>query len=161
MHYTMAYILCCVSGAKTKIMLIALNIGLSALNLVLYIAGKKFYDYKKVRPNFRGRFSNNYPLDEEAYRKKKDESLVGLSGETYNGNQNRDKLITILNEFLSHEKIEEALKEYGINLTHQRIGQICKKIRGEKENEIKRSGSSHEEALRSIKKTTRRNSKLE
>ena len=37
----MAYILCCVSGAKTEIMLIALNIVLSALNLVLYIAGKK------------------------------------------------------------------------------------------------------------------------
>ena len=37
----------------------------------LYVVGKKFYSYSGVRPNFIGRFTNFYPVDEEAYRKKK------------------------------------------------------------------------------------------
>lgn len=42
----------------------------------LYILGKKFYSYSKVKPNFIGRFTKGYILDEEEYRKKKKESLV-------------------------------------------------------------------------------------
>jgi len=37
----------------------------------LYIIGKKFYSYKGVKPNFYGRFTNHYPIDEAEYRKKK------------------------------------------------------------------------------------------
>lgn len=42
----------------------------------LYINGKKFYSYAKPRPNFIGRFTNAYVLDEKEYRKKKKDSLI-------------------------------------------------------------------------------------
>lgn len=37
----------------------------------LYILGKKMYKYNVVRPNFYGRFTNKYVVDEEEYRKYK------------------------------------------------------------------------------------------
>lgn len=43
---------------------------------MLYLTGKKLYDYYKVKPNFVGRFTNTYLIDEEVYRNKK---LVKLS----------------------------------------------------------------------------------
>lgn len=42
----------------------------------LYMLGKKYYNYYKPKPNFRGRFTNNYVVDERAYRKKKKDSLM-------------------------------------------------------------------------------------
>lgn len=42
----------------------------------LYVLGKKFYNYDKPKPNFRGRFTNFYPINEKEYRKKKRESLT-------------------------------------------------------------------------------------
>ena len=41
----------------------------------LYVEGKKYYSYYKPTPNFRGRFTNYYVLNEKEYRKKKKESL--------------------------------------------------------------------------------------
>lgn len=37
----------------------------------LYMKGKKLYEYKFVRPNFRGRFSKYFPLDAKKYNKMK------------------------------------------------------------------------------------------
>jgi len=42
---------------------------------LLYLMGKKFYDYRKVKPDFFGGFSNTYVIDEEEYRKKKRKAL--------------------------------------------------------------------------------------
>ena len=42
----------------------------------LFILGKKFYSYKEVKPNFIGRFSNHYVVDEQAYKKLKRDSLL-------------------------------------------------------------------------------------
>jgi len=42
----------------------------------LYISGKKFYSYSNPKPNFIGRFTNFYPVDEQDYRKKKRDSLI-------------------------------------------------------------------------------------
>ncbi len=42
----------------------------------LYVTGKKFYNYYKPHPNFRGRFLQEYVVDEKAYRKKKADSLA-------------------------------------------------------------------------------------
>ena len=47
----------------------------------LYIFGKKFYSYGKIRPNFHGKFSNHYTVNEAEYRKKKLESLTKLLSE--------------------------------------------------------------------------------
>lgn len=43
---------------------------------VLYIQGKKYYNYNKPKPNFYGRFTNHYCVDEKAYRRKKRASLL-------------------------------------------------------------------------------------
>lgn len=43
----------------------------------LYIDGKKYYEYRGVKPNFVGRFSKGYVVDEAAYRLKKRDSLTG------------------------------------------------------------------------------------
>lgn len=37
----------------------------------LYVHGKKFYNYNMPKPNFRGRFTNGYMVDEQEYREKK------------------------------------------------------------------------------------------
>jgi hypothetical protein len=42
---------------------------------MLYIQGKKFYDYRQPSPNFIGRFTSFYTVDEKEYRKRKLESL--------------------------------------------------------------------------------------
>lgn len=42
----------------------------------LYMSGKKYYTYGKPKPNFIGRFTNHYTVDEEEYRKKKAKSLL-------------------------------------------------------------------------------------
>jgi len=42
----------------------------------LYINGKKYYNYNKPKPNFFGRFTNHYTVDEDEYRKKKKASLI-------------------------------------------------------------------------------------
>ncbi|RLA46939.1 MAG: hypothetical protein DRR04_05310 [Gammaproteobacteria bacterium] len=42
----------------------------------LYIQGKKFYSYYKPKPNFIGRFTNHYTVDEKEYKKNKKHSLI-------------------------------------------------------------------------------------
>jgi len=50
--------------------------------LSLYMLGKKFYEYKKGRPNFRGRFYNTYVVNEKHYRKKKNNTSIQIEDET-------------------------------------------------------------------------------
>jgi hypothetical protein len=42
---------------------------------MLYLKGKKLYQYGVQHPDFIGRFSDYYPLDETEYRKRKREAL--------------------------------------------------------------------------------------
>ena len=42
---------------------------------MMYVKGKKFYQYSVVKPNFIGRFTNYYPLDQDEYRKLKYKAL--------------------------------------------------------------------------------------
>ena len=44
---------------------------------ILYIMGKKYYDYDCVRPDFKGHFMNRYTVDEQKYRARKYEALTG------------------------------------------------------------------------------------
>jgi hypothetical protein len=60
---------------------------------MLYVKGKKFYQYGVIKPNFIGRFTNHYPLDKEEYKKLKYEAF-----------QSRDKDVTA-------EAEAKALKE--------------------------------------------------
>lgn len=42
----------------------------------LYIKGKEYHNYNAGKPDFRGRFTDFYTVDEKEYRKKKRESLI-------------------------------------------------------------------------------------
>jgi len=43
---------------------------------LLYLKGKKLYEYRAAKPNFVGKFTNHYPLDQAEYRAKKYEALI-------------------------------------------------------------------------------------
>lgn len=42
----------------------------------LYLKGKKLYQYSVAKPNYIGRFTNNYPLDQAEYRKAKFDATI-------------------------------------------------------------------------------------
>jgi hypothetical protein len=108
----------------------------------LYVRGKKFYDYKCAVPNFSGRFTNLYTVDEEEYKKRKLESLratddeVKLSPLQKRQLAQRDSLIKYLsiNTNYTQEKIAEITGLYcPFPLTRQQISSIlqaesCKSI---------------------------------
>lgn len=99
--------------------------------LQLHIKGKKFYDYSKPTPNFRGRFPNFYPLDEQEYRKRKAESLVDDGDEDMIGPKfkvQRNFLILLLNvQFkLSQVEIAKAFQDCKYPINKSAIGYICK-----------------------------------
>jgi len=56
----------------------------------LYINGKKFYSYAKPRPNFIGRFTNHYVVDEKEYRNKKRNSLVNREQKNIQAEQEKE-----------------------------------------------------------------------
>ena len=61
----------------------------------LYINGKKYYNYNHPEPNFKGRFTNYYPIDADVYKHKKHESLMGrekLSSETQLNTEFKEKI---------------------------------------------------------------------
>ena len=51
---------------------------------IMYVAGKKYYDYRKGKPNFIGRFSKKYVIDEDEYRKKKRETSLTIGNDDSN-----------------------------------------------------------------------------
>lgn len=100
----------------------------------LYIQGKRFYDYSKIKPDFIGRFTKYMPIDSEEYKKKKLEAfekrdrnpisekyllqrnilfkVLRDNGETY------DKIAGYLNERgikIGGEAVFEAIKNSNLN----------------------------------------------
>lgn len=84
---------------------------------LLYILGKKFYNYSSPKSNFNTTFSSNFVLDEAEYEERKqigvDKFLKGTkSAITIKTRKSRDNYIRFLNENkkrlkLTHEKIAE------------------------------------------------------
>ena len=90
--------------------------------------GKKTYDYKYGISNMRGRFFNQYVVDEEAYRKKKGASLkesFSVEKKTKYHDQ-RDKLVYILFNRCGYNQkmIVEELSKSGVKISRQTIGSI-------------------------------------
>ncbi len=84
----------------------------------LYLIGKKDLNYNCVKPSFRGRFDNFYPVDEKEYRKEKADSLKRWK--KYTGQEIR--LI---------ETLRAALKMlYQTGLTHRELAARLSKIAG-------------------------------
>jgi len=95
-----------------------------------YLLGKKTYTYK-IRSPFTGRFYGKYPLDEDVYRKKKEEALFKVDYEE------EDKKITALKNIrdnliykLYEKNGKNATKTYketqdsGIHLSYMQITRI-------------------------------------
>jgi hypothetical protein len=96
---------------------------------LLFIKGKKFLDYNCVRwPRFRGRFLNQYIVDEAEYRRKKETAFKDkprlIKSEVFK-NQ-RDIVFYILNkEFsITHTKISALCKKWGFYIKRNTISEI-------------------------------------
>lgn len=81
----------------------------------LYMKGKKFYEYI-VPPNFRGRFTKGYCVDDEAYRQKKLDTMSMDEEESGGFNtyiEQRNSMIKVLaDNGWKHEAISEAIGKY-------------------------------------------------
>lgn len=92
---------------------------------LLYLKGKKLFSYKEPRSNFRGKFYDNYTINEEKYRIKKSEALMKKSrstkAETYKFH--RDILFWILHKHLkqNYSKISNLCKENGYKVDRTTI----------------------------------------
>lgn len=75
----------------------------------LYINGKKYYNYNKPEPNFRGRFTNYYPVDVDAYKEKKRASLMDRAKKT-----EEETLKKVINDelFARIQALPDSLKEH-------------------------------------------------
>jgi len=95
----------------------------------LYILGKKFYDYRKPRPNFRGRFTNYYVVDEEEYRKKKLKALGARKSRQLT--KDEERIPIILKAYCSHVSLrtaEKELKALGLDISDSMIKEYIHKI---------------------------------
>jgi len=92
---------------------------------LLYIFGKKLFSYSKPRSNFRGRFADQYTVNEIEYRKKKAETLSKKSRSTRAEafKRQRDILFYIMDKKLkvNQEQIANYCKDLGYNITQQNI----------------------------------------
>lgn len=59
----------------------------------LYVNGKKFYSYAVERPNFIGRFTNAYMVEEEEYRKRKLKALNDYELRTMSKDEEQEFLV--------------------------------------------------------------------
>lgn len=102
----------------------------------LYNRGKKYGNYKAVKENFSGRFTNFYPIDEKVYREKKrndlesdndeEEEGISLTGKKYMG------ITAVLFELMiqngwTQQKITDYLTSRGFKFDRQRVSYIMKK----------------------------------
>lgn len=102
---------------------------------VLYLKGKKDYDYNVIRSRFRGRFTERYVIDEEAYRSKKALALTKRERRTKSEkyiNQRNKLLYGIYKEYgLSLAKMVEFCKFYQVRLKKTQISTIIAKLKGQ------------------------------
>lgn len=108
---------------------------------ILYLKGKKEYDYAGIKSNFRGRFTKGYVIDEEEYLKKKELALknrdINRKDSRYDKYMNqRNTLLYIMNKELkmSQEEISNLCKQHKVGLKRAGIQVILSKIRENKEN---------------------------
>ncbi len=104
-------------------------------------------NYHIVKANFVGRFTNNYTVDEQAYRKKKAEALARFSDKKKQEQEARPQrsdvirdtlILGWLDEGLTQKEIAHKLNEgYGYNIQPRTVSDIVKRI---KKSEIGNAG---------------------
>lgn len=91
-------------------------------------------NYQLVQPNFKGRFTNYYPIDEEGYRKKKKEALMRFKERKKKDTLKKTKYDVFRNEKIkelrlkkmTHKQISELFVEkYGYQVSSRQIGRLC------------------------------------
>ena len=96
---------------------------------LLYILGKKFYDYNKPRANFRGRFTNYYVVDEVEYRAKKLKALSEHKDKNELKDESRFPIaLKALCSLVSTREASKMLHSLGLELTQSSIVKIVGKI---------------------------------
>lgn len=98
---------------------------------MLYLKGKKTYSYR-VRSFFTGIFRGKFVVNEEKYRKKKEEALFLMDSEANEGEsrwkKQRDVLILGLIEAKwTHKQIQEWLERYKLHLSMGSLSEVRKK----------------------------------
>jgi len=94
----------------------------------LYIMGKRNYAYR-VKSKFKGRFHGKYTIDEEKYRKKKEETLALIDEDdrpvTHRWEIQRNFLICVLNkQGYTHKELEGLFKACKYHLTGAAVGLV-------------------------------------
>lgn len=102
----------------------------------LYLTGKKFFSYKVPKANFRGRFLNQYVVNEKEYRLGKKKSLdakaKGVMGVREDLVQRNRLLRCLVDEFsLSVRDVSSLVAKYGLVLTYASVSRGVKKAREE------------------------------
>lgn len=98
----------------------------------LYMKGKKFYEYRHVKPDFSGRFTKGYVVDEEAYREKKAKDLNKVGEQFFSGKkykEQRDSIIRALHDQKwTGKQISELMGKYASEIVGPRgIQQLIKR----------------------------------
>lgn len=98
---------------------------------ILYLKGKATYSYDQPRSTFRGRFLNQYTIDEKEYREKKKKALLSIekSLSTKKISLERDLLYWYLNrnEEKSIPQIKQHLEDLGVKIGKSTIGDAIKR----------------------------------
>lgn len=117
--------------------------------LKLYLKGKKDLNYNCIHyPRFRGRFYNQWCINEEEYRKKKEKAFETkpriIKAEKYI--KQRDGFIYLLHEELhfSIRKIAELCKKYQIELQRGGIAAILDSFKPKDEQKFEDDGQKDE-----------------
>lgn len=100
----------------------------------LYLEGKKKLNYNAVPYNFKGNFTEFYPIDEEEYRKKKHDAFATRSNISYTkALMFRDFLFWYIHEdqeLLSQKEIVELIKKkIGFSMGASNVSRSIKKIK--------------------------------
>jgi len=127
---------------------------------LLYLLGKKLYDYSKPKSNFRGRFYDQYVINEEEYRAKKGGAMNRKSRVTKAVkymNQRNNLFYMLYDKFkINQTRISKLCKEYDIIIERRMVNEIIlqkkkqmieeevlrEELETEKEEELKKLHSS-------------------
>lgn len=95
---------------------------------LLYLMGKKLFSYAQPKSKFRGRFHDQYTVDEQDYRDKKGNALMQKSrttrSETYMAQ--RDTLLWIFFKKykLNQTQLSQLCKEYGFKIERRTLSDV-------------------------------------
>jgi len=83
----------------------------------LYLNGKKFYSYFKPKPNFIGRFTNHYVVDEAEYRKRKNIAASKREEDRIKQEIIKEQQISLFNRICEREDISDKIKSEIIGIS--------------------------------------------